>query len=106
MGTHKTQPQPERQRPAFDLGTTRVTCGVHETVSAEEIFRSLSRHRRGDWGVLDPEDRESNERALRTGGRLFSAYQLDDGRKVWVITEAEDDDGRRSATTVLLPDEY
>jgi hypothetical protein len=28
------------------------------------------------------------------------------GTKFWVITEAVGDDGRRAATTVLLPDEY
>lgn len=28
------------------------------------------------------------------------------GEKIWVITEATDDRGHRSATTILLPDEY
>jgi hypothetical protein len=39
--------------------------------------------------------------ALRDGDRLLSAYQFDDGFKVWIITEAD-----RSATTVLLPEDY
>jgi hypothetical protein len=38
---------------------------------------------------------------LIDGSRLFSAYHLTNGTKVWIITEAD-----RSATTVLLPDEY
>jgi len=33
--------------------------------------------------------------------RLFSAYGLADGQRLWVITEAD-----RSATTLLLPEEY
>ena len=37
---------------------------------------------------------------------FFSADKLNDDRKIWVITEAKDDDGRRLATTVLIPDEY
>ena len=88
------------------MGKTYVTRGVHKSVSVVEVFRCLSRHARGDWGDMDTEDRESNERALVSGARLFSGYKLDDSRKVWVITEAIDDDGRRSATMVLFPDEY
>ena len=61
----------------------------------------LTRHAVGDWGDLDPEDRQLNERALQGGGRLFSAYRLAAGSKVWIITEAD-----RAATTVLLPDDY
>lgn len=40
------------------------------------------------------------ERALKTGERLFSAYDTPAGR-VWIITEWD-----RSSTCVLLPSEY
>ena len=40
-------------------------------------------------------------RALAEGGQLLSAYHDRSGRKFWIITEAD-----RSATTLLLPDEY
>lgn len=106
MGTNTTRPQPDRKRRDFELGKTFVTRGVQQTVAEVEIVLALSRHHRGDWGEVGHEDRESNEDALRTGARLFSVYELTDDRKVWVITEAEDDSGRRYATTVLLPDEY
>jgi hypothetical protein len=106
MGTQKTQPQTDRNRSDFELGSTYVTRGVHESVPVGDVLGCLSRHRRCDWGNLDPEDRESNERALQSGGRLVSAYQLSDDRKLWVITEAEDDEGCRRATTVLFPSEY
>jgi hypothetical protein len=33
-------------------------------------------------------------------------YPLAEGVTVWVITEAADADGARSATTLLLPHEY
>lgn len=36
----------------------------------------------------------------------MSAYTLTSGEKLWVITEAADDDGNRICTTLLLPDEY
>jgi hypothetical protein len=54
----------------------------------------------GDWGDLDCHNRRANERALRDGARLLSAYDTEAGR-VWIVTEAD-----RSTTTVPLPSEY
>ncbi len=59
------------------------------------------RHKNGDWGELPEEDADANERALQDGTRLFSAYSTRRQETLWVITEAD-----RSATTMLLPDEY
>jgi hypothetical protein len=64
-------------------------------------FEFLLRHVTGDWGNLPPEDIEENERALQVGNRLFSAYNLADGTRLWLITEWD-----RSVTTLLLPREY
>lgn len=55
---------------------------------------------------MSDEDRRANDEALKDGSRIFSAYKTKAGVKVWVITEASDDDGQRAATTLLLPDEY
>lgn len=66
----------------------------------------LARHVRGDWGDLSREDKAANDEALVSGARILSAYVLSSGSKVWLITEAVGDDGRRAATTALLPDEY
>ena len=60
----------------------------------------------GDWGDLDDEDRQANELALVDGSRLLSSYRLRDGTKIWIITEAADERGRREATTTLLPSDY
>jgi len=57
-------------------------------------------------GDLGSEDRQHNKQALLDGSRLFSAYLLPGGTKVWVITEAAGDDCRRSSTCILLPQEY
>lgn len=38
---------------------------------------------------------------LKDGSRIFSAYTTAKGVKLYVITEAD-----RSATTILLPEEY
>lgn len=61
----------------------------------------IRQHVVGDWGELDEHDRQENERSLKDGCRLLSAYHLRDGTKIWVITEAD-----RSITTLLLPEEY
>ena len=54
----------------------------------------------------DPEDKGLNEQALVSGARIFSVYRLSDEVTVWVITNGDDEDGTRDATTVLLPEEY
>ncbi len=61
----------------------------------------LERHAYGDWGNLTAEDWQANEQALKEGSRLFSAYTLTTGRRLWIITEWD-----RSVTTLLLPMEY
>ena len=54
-----------------------------------------------DWGEVSEDDAQQNELSLREGFRLLSAYRTVKGQKLWIITEAD-----RSATTILLPDEY
>lgn len=61
----------------------------------------MLRHARGDWGSVGDEDWKANEAALNNGLRLFSVYKLSNEQTLWIITEAD-----RSATTLLLPDEY
>jgi hypothetical protein len=89
-------------KPLFALGITVATRGALEAMQQMEVspLALLSRHQRGDWGDLDAEDKQSNNQALTFGDRIFSAYQLK-AVNFWVITEAD-----RSATTILLPEEY
>jgi hypothetical protein len=54
-----------------------------------------------DWGDVSGPDREENDYGLQHGLRLLSAYCTNAGDKLWIITE-----GDRSATTLLLPEEY
>jgi hypothetical protein len=97
-----------RPKPLFDLGRTLATPGA--LAALEEAGQSppelLLRHIRGDWGDLDEDDKRANDEALKDGSRILSAYILPTKAKVWVITEAKDDQGQRAATTLLLPDEY
>jgi hypothetical protein len=85
----------------FPLGGLYVTTAAAETLSTEDIAIALARHARGDWGDVCDADREENEASLPERLRLFSVYHDRNGVKFWIITEAD-----RSATTVLLPDDY
>ena len=87
------------------LVATPGALDVLEKAAVEPVVL-LARHLSGDWGDLDEADRAANAQALLDGGRLMSAYTLADQTRIWVITEAADDRGRRPCTTVLLPQEY
>jgi hypothetical protein len=87
--------------PKFSLGQTVATPNALANIPNDEIQNALSRHIRGDWGTLDAEDVQSNERAVQFGGRLFSQYHSRQNKKFWIITECD-----RSVTTILLPEDY
>ncbi len=89
-----------RARP-FLLGRTLITPGALAELSQSDVQQGLARHLRGEWGDLCEDDKQANDDALKHGARLLSAYHTSSGVKFWIITEAD-----RSATTVLLPEEY
>ena len=97
-----------RSKPRFPLGQIVATPAALEAIQQAEQSPAefLDRHVCGDWGDLSEDDREANEASLRDGSRILSAYHTACGAKIWIITEAADDDGQRAATTILLPDEY
>jgi hypothetical protein len=84
----------------FPLGQLVITSHANERLTPEEIADGITRHARGDWGDVSPADAAENDLSLREGFRLLSAYGKGD-RRFWVLTEAD-----RSATTVLLPEDY
>jgi hypothetical protein len=73
------------------LGRLLATPGALARLEAADVPAAalLARHQSGDWGDVDADDRRANDRAVR------------DADRVWLITERD-----RSATTLLLPDEY
>jgi hypothetical protein len=87
----------------FELGVCLATPGARDAMSEAGHVppEFLLRHKHGDWGELGDEDKRANEAALRSGGRLLSAYRTRLDAKLWVITEWD-----RSATTLLLPEDY
>lgn len=88
-------------RKKFKLGSTFITPQARDMLVPSDVVAALTRHARGDWGDVCPEDKAENEFALKRYLRLFSVYHDSKSTKFWIITEAD-----RSVTTVLLPDDY
>jgi hypothetical protein len=110
-------PRQEQRRPSagssmmarsFPLGHISITPGALAALRQHGIAPEtlLDRHSRGDWGDIDPEDQGRHEQAHCSGDRLLSMYPVAEGVRIWVITEAADEDGLRPATTIMLPTDY
>ena len=89
--------------PRFPLGQLVATPGAWQALAeaGQGAMPFVARHQAGDWGELDEHDVRENGYSLQHGFRLLSAYTLNTGVRLWLITEAD-----RSATTILLPQEY
>lgn len=87
----------------FSLGNLVATPGSLDMLAAmgRNPSEFIARHASGDWGELCAEDKQLNDEALVEGGRLLSAYDLGQGERLWIITEAD-----RSSSCLLRPDEY
>jgi len=97
------------------------------------LNKCLTRHFAGDWGDLpknskaDDEkgilsDADINNAALKNGSRILSSYKFPESlkgqtldyyntavtekSKIWIITDAVGENGKRNLTTVLFPSEY
>ena len=93
----------EPRVPLFSLGMVVGTQGAVDALeaAAQSPQEFLDRHAYGDWGDVPEADKRENDFSLQHGFRILSAYTTNAGERIWVLTEAD-----RSATTILLPDEY
>ena len=93
----------------FKLGRVVGTPGALQALkaNAKSPMEYIGKHQRGEWGELCEEDKRLNDEAVANEGnrdkqqRVLSAYRLPDKTRIWIITEWD-----RSATTILLPEEY
>lgn len=87
----------------FTLGRLFLTPGAIEALeeSGQEPSEFLARHVRLERGELCDEDHRENLFSVDKPLRIFSAFKTAKDEKLWVITESD-----RSATTILMPEEY
>jgi len=86
----------------FSLGQVVATRGALSELERLNVNPAeiIGRHALLDRGCLGSDDHEANARAIVEGSRILSAFVYS-GVKFWLITESD-----RSATTILLPEEY
>ena len=92
----------------FSPGRVVATQGAVEALaeSGQDAGFFIDMHLSGNWGEVDAEDQKANDQALIDGSRLLSSYRTLKGVVIWVLTEAEDDDGKRASTCLTTPAEY
>ena len=86
--------------PPFDLGQVVATADAalalaRAKTQPEEL---LDRHRSADLGEVDDARTKANLDAIRSGGRVCSAYLMPTGEVVLAVTE-------KGSTTLLTPAE-
>lgn len=80
-------------------GNARGPQSVRESRAAPgRISRPACQWRLGE---VPDADKQENEVSVEQGFRILSAYTTSAGDKIWILTEAD-----RSATIVMLPEEY
>jgi hypothetical protein len=95
-----------RSEGEFRLGRPSASEGVADKAAQDVTFATfcyqcLRRHADGDWGNISVGGKARNERAIKEGSCILSAYTRKGWPKIWIITEAD-----RSATRILFPHEY
>lgn len=85
----------------FRLGKIVTAPNALSQLTQGDILFGIQRHQAGDWGDLSEHERKANDHAIVERRRIWSVYHTGQDVKFWIITEAD-----RSATTVLLPDDY
>lgn len=95
-------------KPKFELGQVVATPGFLDAVkkAGQTVREFVDRHLLLEQGELCDDDHRANQMSLADGSRILSAFRLKTGVKVWVLTEAVGDDGKRASTCLLLPEEY
>jgi len=89
----------------FNTGNLVATPAALQVLQELDIIQVLGWHTTGAWEEMSEADRAANQQALQDGSRIFSSFDVN-GEKIWVITEAVNDEGIRASTCILLPGDY
>jgi hypothetical protein len=85
-----------------ELGAVYPTASALQALedAGQTADEFVFRHGNGDWGELGAAEVKDNQVSLKEGFRIFSAYTLSTGVKIWIFTEED-----RSMTKILLQEE-
>ncbi len=85
-----------------EIGFVNVTPAAQAALeeAGQTADEFVMRHANGDWGEIGTAVLKDNQVSLKEGFRIFSAYYLNTGIKIYVFTDED-----RSLTRVLLPEE-
>lgn len=93
----------------FHLGKFVFTEGGDRILDLEEpdedLVDLLKRHVSGDWGEVSQDQKDCNDKAIKDGSRIMSAYTLSTGKKIIILTEASNELGHRKVTRILASEE-
>lgn len=89
----------------FNIGKLVATPAALQVLQELDIIQVLGWHVTGAWEEMSQADRALNAQALKDGSRIFSSFEVN-GEKIWVITEAVNDEGIRASTCISLPEDY
>jgi len=65
------------------------------------VWKSFARHCLCDWGDVSQEEKDNNNKALKSGEQLFSSYKHTKYPTICILTEAD-----RSQTGIGLSEEF
>lgn len=65
----------------------RPTRGDPQSVTSDPRT-SVPSPQKGDWGEISADDWQLNDKAVKNGSRVLSAYCTVKGQKLWIITLA------------------
>ena len=95
----------------FNMGKVVVTKGIDNLMRENNLFHlevllALDNFSNKDWGIIDAEDKQTNEDALNYPDDLYllGAYKTCKG-KIYIITNRISEKAGDNATTVCFPDE-
>lgn len=85
----------------FRCGQLCTTPAALDKVGRAGLIRLLERHLSGDWVIPVKAMQGPMRRHFAAGTGLFHGIRISKELRIMIITEAD-----RSATTILLPEEY
>jgi hypothetical protein len=101
MADFKTKNEVPKLEDRLPLGDLAITARAHEALGDKVCLHLGFAQNATVWGnTLGDEDRQTNDMAMKNGGRILSAWTLD-GEGYYVITEHD-----RSVTTIMRKEDY